>query len=241
MTSGFSEMPHVLIERKAGQKTLRMRITRNAVVVSVPARVAQADVDAFIGSHRQWIETKWVEMCRRLHAIETELEQRRGQVLLGGVWKPVFGLKSTKRQVELAEMPEKAVLRYNAAKITSKLVTKALVEKARLELPAHVRRLSKQTGIPFNDLTVRNQQSRWGSCSSKGNLNLNWRLIKCAPLFRDYVIVHELAHTIEFNHSKAFWSLVHKLMPDYRQALAWIAAHGPMVFAPEPEQEPGFR
>ena len=74
-------------------------------------------------------------------------------------------------------------------------------------------------------ITIREQKSRWGSCSQKGNLNFNWKLIMAPPQALDYVVVHELCHLYEFNHSPRFWSLVAAQMPDYEVWKKWLKAH----------------
>lgn len=74
-------------------------------------------------------------------------------------------------------------------------------------------------------ITIREQKSRWGSCSQKGNLNFNWKLIMAPPQALDYVVVHELCHLHEFNHSPRFWSLVEAQMPDYEIWKKWLKAH----------------
>jgi predicted metal-dependent hydrolase len=72
---------------------------------------------------------------------------------------------------------------------------------------------------------VRNQRSRWGSCSRRGTISLNWRLIQTPVSVRDYVILHELAHLKEMNHSKRFWREVARLCPDYKEAENWLKRH----------------
>lgn len=72
----------------------------------------------------------------------------------------------------------------------------------------------------YNKITIRNQKSRWGSCSKKGSLNFNYRLVFLPGHLADYIIVHELCHLGEFNHSKAFWTLVGQAIPDYRKCRA---------------------
>ena len=72
-------------------------------------------------------------------------------------------------------------------------------------------------GFKYNKINIKNQKTRWGSCSRKGNLNFNYKIIFLDPELRDYIIVHELCHLKEFNHSKNFWSLVAQVLPDYKK------------------------
>ena len=81
-------------------------------------------------------------------------------------------------------------------------------------------------GVSYGRIAIREQKTRWGSCSSKGNLNFNWRLILAPEEVLDYVVVHELAHRREMNHSKAFYAIVESVLPDYRQARRWLREHG---------------
>ena len=81
-------------------------------------------------------------------------------------------------------------------------------------------------GVSYGRIAIREQKTRWGSCSSKGNLNFNWRLILAPEEVLDYVVVHELAHRREMNHSKAFYAIVGSVLPDYRQARRWLREHG---------------
>ena len=81
-------------------------------------------------------------------------------------------------------------------------------------------------GVSYGRITMRNQKTRWGSCSSGGNLNFNWRLLLMPERVMDYVIVHELAHRREMNHSAAFWQIVETYLPDYRERRQWLKVNG---------------
>ena len=97
------------------------------------------------------------------------------------------------------------------------------------ELPARVFELAALHRLPVRRVTVRNQRSRWGSCSRRGTISLNWRLVQ-APLFvRDYLVLHELAHLREMNHSRRFWSEVARLCPDFREAERWLKQHAELL------------
>lgn len=97
---------------------------------------------------------------------------------------------------------------------------------ARRELPGQVQALADEHGCVIVRVSVRNQRSRWGSCSTRGTVSLNWRLIQMPPAVRDYIILHELMHTKEMNHSHRFWSRVEAVCPDFTVHERWLKAHG---------------
>ncbi len=88
---------------------------------------------------------------------------------------------------------------------------------------------AQKMGIIYGKITIRDQKTRWGSCSAKGNLNYNWRLILAPEEVLDYVVVHELAHRREMNHSDRFWSLVEEVLPDYKRRRSWLKKNGDML------------
>ncbi|MBQ7153278.1 MAG: M48 family metallopeptidase [Clostridia bacterium] len=111
----------------------------------------------------------------------------------------------------------------------------ALVKKARKVFPERVEywRLM-MGGIAIGKVTVRSQLSRWGSCSQNGNISLNALLVEAPPRVLDYVIVHELAHRLQMNHSKAFWSVVQQYCDDYKECRKWLRENGGRLMALNP-------
>lgn len=87
--------------------------------------------------------------------------------------------------------------------------------RARKIFPERTAYFAKCMGVTYNRITIREQKTRWGSCSSAGNLNFNWKLVLMPPELLDYVVVHELAHRKEMNHSPRFWAIVERELPDY--------------------------
>ena len=103
---------------------------------------------------------------------------------------------------------------------------RALADQALKIIPARVAYFAPLVGVRYGRITVRNQRSRWGSCSSQGNLNFNCLLMLCPEEIVDYVVVHELCHRKEMNHSPRFWAEVERVLPDYKQRLQWLKENG---------------
>lgn len=101
-----------------------------------------------------------------------------------------------------------------------------LRDRAMRVIPVRTEYFAQLLGVSYGRITIRCQRSRWGSCSSTGNLNFNCLLTLVPPEVLDYVIVHELCHRLEMNHSQAFWEKVAKTLPDYRQQRKWLKDHG---------------
>ena len=108
---------------------------------------------------------------------------------------------------------------------------RALADKALQVIPPRVGEFARRMGVSYGRITIRNQTGRWGSCSGEGNLNFNC-LLMLAPLeVVDYVIVHELAHRKQMNHSAAFWEEVEAVLPDYREQKKWLKDRGKILLA----------
>jgi hypothetical protein len=101
-----------------------------------------------------------------------------------------------------------------------------LKREAKRDLEAASRQAAVALGAEVRRISVRDQSSRWGSCSSGGVLSYSWRLILAPPFVLDYLAAHEVAHLIEMNHSRRFWRLVERICPDMGRAKAWLDAHG---------------
>ena len=101
-----------------------------------------------------------------------------------------------------------------------------LKREAQRELEVACRRYAQALGVTFKRVSVRDQSSRWGSCSNTGVLSFSWRLILAPPFVLDYLAAHEVAHLVELNHSPRFWRLLKRLYPDCDRAKVWLDSHG---------------
>lgn len=117
-----------------------------------------------------------------------------------------------------------------AEKLTDQEI-KQLREKTRYLVTERVTYYAPIIGVSYNQITIRTQRTRWGSCSSKGNLNFNCLLVLVPSEVLDYVIVHELCHLKELNHSERFWTEVSNILPDYKQQKKWLKENGTKLIA----------
>ena len=124
---------------------------------------------------------------------------------------------------KIAERPAGAIL--------SEAEQKALAKQAAQILPSKVQHFAAEIGVSYGRITIRSQRTRWGSCSAKGNLNFNCLLMLCPEEVQDYVVVHELCHRKEMNHSAAFWAEVEKYCPDYKLHRKWLKENGASLIA----------
>ena len=113
----------------------------------------------------------------------------------------------------------------------------ALIRAAKEFLPHQVAMFARQMGVTCGRITVRSQKKRWGSCTASGNLNFNCLLMVMPPEVRDYVIVHELCHRKQMNHSPQFWLEVENILPDYRIRRRWLSDHGTALLARLPDTQ----
>jgi predicted metal-dependent hydrolase len=107
----------------------------------------------------------------------------------------------------------------------------SLKVRARADLTLRTARQARLMGLCYGRVTIRLQKTRWGSCSSKGNLNYNALLMLAPEAVRDYVVIHELCHLVEMNHSPRFWAQVERYCPDYDSRRSWLKVHGDQLMA----------
>ena len=124
------------------------------------------------------------------------------------------------RMQEREKMRQQARIHLDAAQ------EKELRERAKSVLAQRTAYFARQVGVTYGRITVRDQKTRWGSCSQTGNLNFNFRLILAPSEVLDYVVVHELCHRRQMNHSAQFWQEVAQVLPDYRERKAWLTENG---------------
>jgi predicted metal-dependent hydrolase len=199
-----------------------LRLTRQGTArVTIPRGGTKAEGKQFALKHASWLEKQLLRQAKtaprpKTWGIGTEIHFRGEIVALEAA---INGQNGAIR------FGTETVRILHAATDLRPSVERHLWRLAARELPLRVSELAALHQVKFQRITVRNQRSRWGSCSRRGTISLNWRLIQAPPFVRDYIILHELAHLKEMNHSKRFWREVARLCPDFAEAESWLKEH----------------
>lgn len=207
----------VTLKKSARARRFSLRISNvdGAVSLTMPKRAALRDAVAFAQGHDGWLR-------KHLNKRPDQIVPRfGGSLLLDGIEAPIT--LGAGRQVRFdagvlyvpgtdAQVPAKLRAYYKTL--------------ARDRLAEASERYAKLVGRSFSRITLRDTRSRWGSCTSDGNLMYSWRLIMAPRAVQDYVAAHEVCHLLEMNHSDAYWRHVAAIYPDYKRQRSWLRKHG---------------
>lgn len=206
-------MEYKLIRSK--RKSLTISITNGEITVKAPLKTPMSHIEAFIGEKSNWIERKIAEQKRKTDLLSNVIA---GECVLyhGAFLKAVSSAdhKRIKIDGEYIFIPEK----YKDRTAADKALTAFLKRLAENELNILLADVSARTGLGYASFALTNARTKWGSCDGKCNIRLNWRLIMLDAELVEYVLIHELAHTVYHDHSKSFWAEVAKFMPRYNTA-----------------------
>lgn len=229
--------------RRRGQRTLRLRVKLDKIVVSAPYRCPEREIRQFLVERLDWAIQAHADLVRKESAFDASLALTSDRLLLRGEWKAVRVVHgSTGRKKWTWDETDDLftfILHPSVAALTADIVADVYKQLANIELTERINELGATLPFRWNRVFIRSQKTKWGTCSRDGHISLNWRLIKCPVTIWDYLIVHELCHTRHFDHSKAYWALVRSHYPDVDGANRWIRSNTRLVFAdPVPEVSP---
>jgi predicted metal-dependent hydrolase len=209
----------IIYRRHARARNYVLRLYSNqTVVVTVPRAGTRNFARNFVASRRSWLEKQWRILQSR--QIPPQLLQPGMEILFRG--EPVaLRVQKSGEDWQLQFGEETASLSSLGGNLRPAL-ERHLHKLARTELAIRAYELARAHQVEIKRVTVRNQKSRWGSCSHNGTISLNWRLIQLPGEVRDYIIIHELMHLRELNHSPRFWAEVERVCPSYRAAEEWL-------------------
>jgi predicted metal-dependent hydrolase len=208
--------------RQARRYTLRIHAATREVILTMPPRGSVREAKEFAQKHGGWIAARLRRLPEAalfadgillpLRGVQHRIVHRPG--LRGTVWP------------ETGNDGEPLLCVAGQAPHIDRRVSDFLRREALRDLEASSRRAAEKLGVAIKRISVRDQSSRWGSCSTTGVLSYSWRLILAPPFVLDYLAVHEVAHLIEMNHSPRFWRLVNGVCSDANRAKSWLDIHG---------------
>lgn len=208
---------------RARRYLLRVRSDGSARV-TIPRGGSLAEGRRFAGRNLVWV----AEQLQRLPLVGSAPREWRlgAEILFRGELRRIVSVSDGAPAIHLGEET------FPVSDVTANL--RPLIEThlqwlAANELPPRVMELAVTHGLVVRRVTVRSQRTRWGSCSRRGTISLNWRLIQTPPFVCDYILLHELMHLREMNHSARFWRHVENACPDYRDAEHWLKQHSKLL------------
>ena len=218
-------MEEIPVEKtiRSRRRTIALEITSGAtLVVRAPLRASAGDIEEIIRQKSSWILRKIGEIKQRPFSPGHEYAVGELFLYLGRSYP-----------LQIVDNGSMTIERSDRLYIPSTLMPdirnqlkRWYIEEARREIPARCMYFSLKTGHLPVTIRITDAQQRWGSCTPKGGVNFSWRLIQAPPEMVDYVVVHELVHLIQPDHSKKFWDKVRKIMPDYELRRRWLKDHG---------------
>jgi Predicted metal-dependent hydrolase len=225
------DIPYEIVINKK-LKYIRIGLSDSGIKVSVPYRINSAEVERLLRGKGQWIAGHYDRLRRARDNKSWGIE--KGKVLYCG---EIYSLNIHDGNRNCAVFENGALNIYVSANRASGMDMAAVEEtlrrwyinKAREAINDRLSYYSGIMGLSYNDVRIKDQKTRWGSCSKKGNLNFNWRLIMAPPWILDYVVAHELCHLAHMNHSKEFWSMVSIYAPRYKDARKWLKENGAVL------------
>jgi predicted metal-dependent hydrolase len=216
--------PKLVRHPRARQYVLRV-LADGTPRVTIPRWGSKREALAFLEA-----QSAWVARQRAMQAARAEVRPSRDwrdghEVLIGG--RPIALRRGSAARAGVVEQEDALIVtpRVRDGEDLRPIASAWLVARAKRVLPPRLLTLAAQFDLTVTQVSVRSQRARWGSCATGGRISLNWRLIQTPDAVRDYVLIHELMHLRQPNHSARFWALVARACPDHKALRRWLRAH----------------
>jgi len=214
-------MQKILVEKiiRSRRRTVALEITPSAtLIVRAPLRAPSAYIEEIIRQKHSWIVRKFDEMKRR--PLSSGHEYTEGEIFLFlGREYPLHILPEDNMTIERSD---KLYVSYKLLPDIKNHIKRWYRQEAHKEVQARCMWFSMKTGHVPTTIRITDARQRWGSCTHKGGLNFSWRLIQAPIDIVDYVVVHELVHICQPDHSRKFWNKVREILPDYERRRQWL-------------------
>jgi predicted metal-dependent hydrolase len=222
---GSTIVPYIL-KRSLRAKLIWLAVKpETGLTVTIPRVYNIALLEAYLQSKSNWILRVLVKMNNQQRLIETHC--RSNTIYYLGASLSILKRTNNNKIAEIKIEQDQLIVNLDPCfrKQPSTEIEAWLKNQAVITINNKTRALSVTMGLDYNKLTIRNQKSRWASCSPRRNLSFNWRLIMTPEPVLDYVIIHELSHLREMNHSKKFWNIVSQYCPNWKAYRKWLLKH----------------
>lgn len=216
----------VVVEVRRNPRARRyvLRVRDGGIVrLTLPLRGRLEEAKAFARTQADWIERQ-IERQAKVVRVERRLGPG-SSYFLRGVSENIVVVSDGRNEESRIRIGCEEIRVADLSQDLRLSIENHLRRRAKKELAGRLLELSTVLKLRVGSVSVRNQRSRWGSCSRRGNISLNWRLIQVPEFVRDYILLHELMHLREMNHSDRFWDLVEAVCPDYLEAESWLKKH----------------
>jgi len=216
------------IKRSARRKHLTITVERDrSVVVHVPESTSEEKIRAVVESKRQWIyeKTRHAQKYGSLHPPGKEMVNGESALYLGRQYQ----IEVVQNSSEEIRFEQRFLIPARLSSERRKVLRNWYMERAKDKILPRARKFAHDLGVEFADARIVDNRYRWGSCTTSDNIHFNWRLIKAPMYVVDYVIVHELAHLLESNHTLRFWNIVRAQSSRMDKAKQWLIENGQIL------------
>lgn len=213
-----------VIRKKVKNARIKVDTALNVTVV-IPLNYPTERLDKLIREKSHWINKTITRLRENIRTIVLSANE---VLLFGEVYR--FELDSKLNNRILTFKDSKVIRSDRMLTTNAELLIKWYRHLAAKFIPQRIKELAVQHGFSFNRFFIRNQRTKWGTCSSNRNISLNWRMILCPPEVTDYLIIHELSHLKEMNHSASFWNEVKRICPEFNKSKKWLREHEAFLF-----------
>jgi predicted metal-dependent hydrolase len=205
------------------RKSFKIEIDNNAyITIKVPHYANRNDIEEFISNNIVWITNTMQKISNKSKFIR-KYEDNEFFLFLGqNIPLKIVNSNDNFHNFFFKYDGNNFFINSNSINLANKYFEKFYKTQAKKIIIPRVEDIARKLKINYNKIKITSATTRWGSCNSQGNVNFSWRLIMAPPIVIDYVIIHEFCHLFEFNHSKKFWELVEKIMPDYNIQKKWL-------------------
>jgi predicted metal-dependent hydrolase len=221
--SNFGDALKVAVRRSTRARRILIKFDRKDVSLIIPERTSQRKAIDFLFSKEEEVRSKMASIKN-----EQTIEVDNSKILLfGELHELEYVLSQRSVGVQIKDMK---IIVHTMKNNGEMVLTYHLQNLVKERIKTLLESLSQKLPLTYKKISVKELASKWGSCSSNGNLSFNWRLVFAPDNVLEYLVVHEYCHLKELNHSKKFWKLVAQLYPGYKQAERWLKIHGRLLY-----------